>query len=126
MQLRHRPMAGKAAMAEPAKHVPADAPPRHADGQFRFGAQGAAPTGARWVWTAHQTVDDLCRSLESPQMMIPVIAHVHVTFADRARAILNIYIHPLACRLRRPTIRHGGYILVPKCGSVSPRSATIA
>src|SRR6266446_2647472 len=51
---RDRPRAGKAAMAEPAQHVPADTPTRHADRECRFGAEGPPPTLARGVWTAHQ------------------------------------------------------------------------
>src|SRR2546428_2087503 len=58
-------MAGKAAMAKPTKHVPAYTPARHADREFGFGAVGAPPTLARGVWTAHQTVDHLRRTLVS-------------------------------------------------------------
>jgi len=43
-QLWHRPMAGKATMAKPAQHIPAQTPARHADGQFGFGAERAPPT----------------------------------------------------------------------------------
>src|SRR6266853_5872248 len=87
-------MAGKAAMAEPAQHVPAQTPARHADREFRFGAEGAPPTLARGVWTAYQTVDHLGRPLERPESMIPVVAHMHITVADRARAILNFQRNP--------------------------------
>jgi hypothetical protein len=76
-------MAGKAAMAQPAQDIPADTPPRHADGQFGFGAEGAPPTLARGVGTVHQTVDHLRRPLERPETMIAMVAHVHVTFANR-------------------------------------------
>ena len=77
-------MAGKAAMAEPAKYVPAHTPSGHADGQFGFGAEGLPPTLACGVWTAHQTVDDLGWPLQRPELMIAMIAKVHVTFANRA------------------------------------------
>src|SRR6266702_4746001 len=53
-KLGYRPMAGKAAMAEPAKHIPAQTPVRHADGQFGFGAEGTPPTLARGLRTAHR------------------------------------------------------------------------
>src|SRR6266702_8045616 len=104
-------MTGKAAMTQPAKHVPAHTPAGHADGQFGFGAEGAPLTVACGGRTAHQTVDDLRRPLECPEMMIAVVANVHVTFANRARAILDIQINPLECRPCRPTIRHGRSIL---------------
>src|SRR3989442_14533392 len=107
-QLRDRPMAGKAAMAEPAQHVPADTPTRHADREFRFGAESPPPTLARGVWTAHQTVDHLGWPFERPESMIPVVAHMHRTIADRARAILNCQRNPFECCPHRPTISHGG------------------
>ena len=107
-QLRDRPMAGKAAMAEPAQHVPAHTPARHADREFRFGTEGAPPTLARGVWTAHQTVDHLGRPFERPESMIPVVANMHITVADRARAILNCQRNPFECCPRRPTVSHGG------------------
>src|SRR2546422_10761158 len=70
-------MAGKTTMAEPAKHVPAQTPARHTDGQCGFGAEGVPPTRARGLRTAHQTVDHLRRPLQRPEMMIAVVAHVH-------------------------------------------------
>src|SRR6266702_1604596 len=107
-QLRYRPMAGKAAMAKPTQHVPADTPTRHADREFSFGAEGAPPTLARGVWTAHQTVDHLGRPCERPESMIPVVTNMHITVADRARAILNFQRNPFECCPCRPTVSHGG------------------
>ena len=43
-QLGYRPMAGKAAMAEPAQHLPAQTPAWHAEGQCGFGAERAPST----------------------------------------------------------------------------------
>src|SRR5215831_427857 len=86
-------MTGKAAMAEPAKHIPAQTPARHADGQFGFGAEGAPPTLARGLRTAHEAVDHLRRPLQRPEMMIAVVAHVHVACTDRACTILDIHIN---------------------------------
>src|SRR5215475_14071952 len=105
-------MTGKAAMAEPAHHIPAQTPARHTDGQCGFGAAGASPTLARGVWTAHQAVDHLRRPLQRPEMMIAVVAHVHIMSADRARAVLDVQINPFSGRPNRPTIRHGRSILV--------------
>src|SRR6266568_742099 len=105
-------MAGKAAMAEPAQHLPAQTPARHTDGQCGFGAEGVPPTLARGLRTAHQAVDDLRRPLQRPEMMIAVVAHVHSTSADRARAVLDVQINPFEDRPSGPTIRHGRSILV--------------
>jgi hypothetical protein len=80
-------------MAEPAKHVPAQTPARHTDGQFGFGAEGAPPTRARGLRTAHQAVDHLRRPLQRPEMMIAVVAHVHAAFTDRARTIRDIQLN---------------------------------
>src|SRR5438270_13406155 len=101
-------MTGKTAMAEPAQHIPAQTPARHADGQFGFGAEGAPPTLARGLRTAHEAVDHLRRPLQRPESMIPVVAHMHITVADRARAILNFQRNPFECGPHRPTISHGG------------------
>jgi hypothetical protein len=76
-------MAAKAAMAEPAKHVPAHTPTGHADGQFGFGAERLPPILACRVRTAYQTVDDLRRPLQRPEMMIAMITNVHVSVANR-------------------------------------------
>ena len=66
------------------------------------------------VRTAHQAVDHLRRPLQRPEMMIAVVANVHATSTDRARAILDIQINPFEYRPRGPTIRHGRSILVLK------------
>src|SRR5438445_2248226 len=107
-------MAGKAAMAEPAKHIPAQTPARHADGQCGCGAEGALPTLARGFRTAHEAVDHLRRPLQRPEMMIAVVANMHVACTDRARTILDIHINPFESCPRGPTIRHGLSILVLK------------
>src|SRR5438445_1461674 len=119
-------MAGKSAMAKPAKHVPPHTPARHAEGQCGFGAEGLPPTLACGVWTAHQTVDDLRRPLQRPEMMIAMITNVHATSADRARAILDIQLNPFAYRPCRPTISHGCAILILKHCEVERREPTIA
>src|SRR4029453_1418291 len=116
-------MAGKAAMAEPTKPIPAQTPARHTDGQFGFGAERAPPTLACGVWTAHQAVDYLRRPLQRPEMMIAVVAHVPITSADRARAGLDLQINPFEGRSSRPTISHGGY--PRKAGQVGCRSGTL-
>src|SRR6266436_1026932 len=107
-------MARKTTMAEPAKHVPAQTPVRQTDGQCGFGAEGASPTRARGLRTAHQAVDHLRRPLQRPEMMIAVVAHVHAAFTDWARTIRDIQINPFKYRSRGPTIRHGRSILVLK------------
>src|SRR3989442_15294925 len=99
-------MAGKAAMAKPTQPVPAYTPARHADREFGFGAGGAPPTLARGVWTAHQTGDHLRRTLERPQMMIAVVSYVHVTSANRARALLDIQLNPFKYLPSGPTKNH--------------------
>src|SRR5947208_14848632 len=104
-------MAGKSAMAKPAKHVPPHTPARHAEGQFGFGAAGLPPTLACGVWTAHQTVDDLRRPLQCPEMMIAMIANVHGQFANRTCAVPDIDMYPLDETPSSPTIRHGPPIL---------------
>ena len=76
-------MAGTSAMAKPAKHVPPHTPTGHADGQFGFRAEGLPPTLACGVWTVHQTVHNLRRPLQCPEMMIAMIANVHVKWANR-------------------------------------------
>src|SRR5712691_13338648 len=105
-------MTGKAAMAQPAQHIPAYTPARHAEGQFGFGAEGAPSTLARGVWTAHQTVDHLCRPLQGPQMMIAMVANVHVAGTNRTPAVLDIQSNPFEGCPSGPTIRHGRSILV--------------
>src|SRR5262249_57863738 len=70
---------GKGGRAEPAQHAPADTPTRHANRESSCGAEGAPPTLARGVWTAHQTVDHLGRPFERPESMIPVVANLHIT-----------------------------------------------
>src|SRR5438093_508818 len=107
-------MAGKSAMAKPAKHVPPHTPARHAEGQCGFGAEGLPPTLACGVWTAHQTVDDLRRPLQCPEMMIAMIANVQGQFANRTCAVLDIEMYALEDSPSRPTIRHGRAILVLK------------
>src|SRR5216684_7973692 len=107
-------MAGKAAMAEPAQHIPAQTPARHADGQFGCGAEGVPPTLARGLRTAHQAVDHLRRPLQRPEMMIAVVAHMHAAFTDWARTIRDIQINPFKYCPHRPTISHGRSILVLK------------
>jgi len=86
-------MAGTAAMAKPAKHVPPHTPPGHADGQCGFGAEGLPPTLACGVWTAYQTVHNLRRPLPCPEMMITMIANVHVKCANRTcRAVAKSFL----------------------------------
>jgi hypothetical protein len=125
-KLGYRPMAGKAAMAEPAQHLPAQTPARHADGPFGCGAEGAPPTLARGLRTAPQAVDHLRRPLQRPEMMRAVVAHVHGACTDRARTILDIHINPCEGRPRGPTIRHGRSILLLKEVDVSRQKPTIA
>jgi hypothetical protein len=124
-QLGHRPMTGKAAMTKPAQHIPAHTPAGHADGQFGFRAEGLPPTVACGVRTAHQTVDYLCRSRSCPQMMIAVVADMHVTVTDRTRTLLDIKIDPCEDGPCWPTIRHGGSTLVLKLVDGSHRVPTI-
>ena len=112
-------MTGKAAMAQPAKYIPPHTPSRHAEGHFGFGAEGTPPTGAQWVWTTHQTVDHLGRSRQRPQMMIAVVADMHVTVTDRTRALLDIKIDPFEDGPCGPTIRHDGSTLVLNWGDGS-------
>src|SRR4029450_1227428 len=107
-------MASKTTMTEPAQHVPAQNPARHTDGQFGFGAEGAPPTRARGLRTAHQAVDHLRRPLQRPEMMIAVVAYMHAAFPSPARPIRDIQINPFEYRPRGPTIRHGRSILVLK------------
>src|SRR6266446_8798098 len=107
-------MAGEAAMAEPAQHLPAQTPARHTEGQCGFGAAGVPPTRARGLRTAPQTVDHLRRPLQRPAMMRAVVAHVHAACTDRARTIRDISINPFTYRPRGPTIRHGRSVLVLK------------
>src|SRR6266849_3735740 len=118
-------MTGKAAMAQPAQHIPAYTPARHAEGQFGFGAEGAPSTLARGVWTAHQTVDHLCRPLQGPQMMRAMVANVHVAVTHRTPAVLDIQSHPFEGCPSGPTIRHGRSILVLQFVDVSCREPTI-
>ena len=113
-KLRDRPMAGKAAMAKPATHVPPQTPARHAEGQCGFGAEGLPPTLACGVWTAPQTVDDVRRPLQGPEMMIAMIANVPGQCANRTCAVLAIEMYALEDSPSRPTIRHGRAILVLK------------
>src|SRR6266849_7615698 len=107
-------MTGKAAMPKPAQYIPAHTPAGHADGQFGCGAEGLPPTGARGVRTTDQTVDHLGRSRQRPQMMIAVVADMHVTVTDRTRAFLDIKIDPCEDGLCWPTISHGGSTRVLK------------
>src|SRR5213076_1511321 len=83
-------------------------------GQCGFGAEGLPPTLACGVWTAHQTVDDLRRPLQCPEMMIAMIANVQGQFANRTCAVLDIEMYALEDSPSRPTIRHGRAILVLK------------
>src|SRR6266481_1110407 len=118
-------MTGKAAMAQPAKYIPPHTPSRHAEGHFGFGAEGTPPTGAQWVWTTHQTVDHLCRPRQGPQMMIAMVANVHVAVTNRTPAVLDIQRNPFECCPRGPTIRHGRSIPVFKCVDASCGEPTI-
>src|SRR5439155_13663672 len=120
-QLRHRPMTGKAALAKPAKHLPAHTPAGHADGQCGCGAEGASQTLAGGIWTTHQMVHHLRRPRQRPEMMIAVVAHVHVTVTNRTRAVLDIEHNPCECRSRGPTISHGRSIPVLKSVDVERR-----
>src|SRR5215831_14606841 len=107
-------MAGKAAMAEPTKHIPAQTPARHTDGRFSFRAERAPPTLACGVRATHQAVDHLSRSLKGPKMMIAMIAHMHGTATDWAGPILDIQGQPVEYCPCGPTIRHGHAILLLK------------
>src|SRR5262252_2694583 len=118
-------MAGKAAMPQPAQHIPTYTPAGHADRPFGFRAEGLSPTGARGVRTTHQTVDYLGRSRQRPQMMIAVVADIHGTLTDRTRACLDIQSDPREDGPCRPTIRHGGSTLVLKLVDGSRRVPTI-
>src|SRR2546428_4485509 len=118
-------MTGKATLAQPAPHIPASTPARHAEGQFGFGAEGAPSTLARGVWTAHQTVDHLGRPLQGPQMMRAMVTHVHVAVTNRTPAVLDIQRNPFEGCPSRPTIRHGRSILVLQFVDVSYREPTI-
>src|SRR4029453_5404882 len=100
-------MASKTTMAEPAKHVPAQTPARHTDGQFGFGAEGAPPTRARGLRTAHQAGDHLPRPLQRPEMMKAVVAYMHAACPDQARTIRDIQINPFEYRPRGPRKRQG-------------------
>src|SRR6266571_7013137 len=118
-------MTGKAAMTKPAQHIPAHTPAGHADGQFGFRAEGLPPTVAHGVWTPHQTVDHLCRSRQRPQMMIAVVADMHVTGTDRTGALLDIKIDPFEDGPCGPTIRHDDSTRVLKLVDGSRRMPTI-
>jgi hypothetical protein len=82
-------MTGKAALAQPAKHLPAHTPAGHADGPCGCGAEGASPTLARGVWTTHQMVHHLRRPRQRPEMMIAVVANVHVTVTKSKKRYPN-------------------------------------
>jgi len=118
-------MTGKAAMPKPAQHIPAHTPAGHADGQFGCGAEGLPPTVACGVRTAHQTVDHLCRSRSCPQMMIAMVADMHITVTDWTRALLDIKSDPCEDGPCWPTIRHDGSTLVLKLVDGSRRVPTI-
>src|SRR5712692_9986908 len=107
-------MAGKATLSKPAKHLPAQTPARHADGQFGFGAARAPPTLARGVRATHQAVDHLRRTLKGPKMMRAVSAHRHGTATDWTGPLLDIQGYPVAYSPCGPTIRHGNAILLLK------------
>src|SRR5215831_18963902 len=107
-------MASKTTMTEPAKHVPAQTPARHTDGQFGLGAEGPSPTRARGPRTAHQAVDHLRRPLQRPEMMIPGVAHAQAACTKWARTVRDTQIKPFKYRPRRPTVRHGRPILMVK------------
>src|SRR5215471_17825590 len=54
-------------------------------------------------------------------MMIAVVANVHITSADRARAVLDVQINPFEGRPSRPTISHDRSILIFQvCRCVMP------
>src|SRR6266581_2285441 len=107
-------MAGKATMAKPAQHLPAQTPARHADGPCGCGAARAPPTLACGVRATHQAVDHLRRTLKGPKMMIAVIAHMHGTATDRTGPILDIQGQPVEYSTCGPTIRHAKAILLLK------------
>src|SRR5215471_13798995 len=118
-------MTGQAAMTKPAQHIPTYTPAGHADRQFGFRAEGLPPTVAGGVRTAHQTIDHLCRPLQGPQMMIAMVANVHVAVTNRTPAVLDIQSNPFEGCPSGPTIRHGRSILVLQFVDVSCREATI-
>src|SRR5882672_10743593 len=67
----------------------------------------------------------LCRPLQGPQMMIAMVAHVHVAVTNRTPAVLDIQSNPFEGCPSGPTIRHGRSILVLQFVDVSCREPTI-
>jgi hypothetical protein len=103
-ELRHGSMAGEAAMAPPAAHVPADEPPRQRQGGFRVWAARLGMRGAMAVSTVGQCAHHLHRSLERKKAVPTVIAEVQSRPTNSTHVVFHFQNHTRALRVFRPAV----------------------
>ena len=87
--LGHRPVAGETALTDPAEHVPTNHPPRQADRRLRFWTEGLRVTRTRRVGAVHQLTDQMHRTTQGEDPVMPMIAHVHPVVTNLARTVLD-------------------------------------
>jgi len=87
--LRHGPMAGEAAMAHPAEHVPADEPPRQRYDGFCVGAARFGMRRAMAVRAVGSLAHHLPRSLQRKNAVPTVIAEVQSRPTNRPNVVFH-------------------------------------
>src|SRR6266478_109631 len=99
-------MAGDAAMAHPAEHVPADEPPRQRQSGFRVGAARLGMRGALAVRTVGQFAHYLYRSLERKNAVPTVIADVQSPSTNSTNVVFHFQNYTREPRVFGPAVTH--------------------
>src|SRR5438552_19105052 len=99
-------MAGEAAMAHPAEHVPADEPPRQRQSSFRVGAARLGMRGALAVSTVGQFAHHLYRSLQRKNAVPTVIADVEPPSTNRTNVVFYFQHQTREPSVFRPAVTH--------------------
>src|SRR5215831_10134468 len=99
-------MAGEAAMAHPAEHVPADEPPRPRQGGFRVWAARLGMRGALAVRAVGQFTHHLHRALQRKNAVPTVIADVQSRPTNSTKVVFHFQNYLRELRVFRPAVTH--------------------
>jgi hypothetical protein len=106
LELGDGPVAGEAAVSQPAEDVPADEPPGQSDLGFGQGAESVGVGSAARVGTVGEFTDDLQGTLEGEDAVEAVVANGQGTSAHRAVFLLDGEDLLSKDGVGRPTVTH--------------------
>jgi hypothetical protein len=117
--LRDRPVAREASMADPTEDVPGDAPSGQGDGRFDLGALGLGVPGTARVGTVVELADQMDGPLEREEVAMAMVADIHPVAAVGAVTIEDVQLPESEVGILRPEMRHDASLRVIRASSVS-------